>query len=131
MPTTYRLSILLSGEKNLSTVISTLEGVGRIESVELVQVDTTRDARSGRIVAPHERNTPRKNDGARLKGRDLVLEIMTEPRIYTYKEIAESFAAAGFKPASAGPRLSECMKTGKVKFLGEGKYCIPGTVIKL
>ena len=130
MPTTYRLSILLSGEKNLSTVISTLEGVGRIERVEIC-TDEVRDPRAGRTVPSHERNMPRNADGTRLKGRDTILAIMIEPRIYTYKEITEGFVAAGFKGESAGPRLSECVKAGKVRFIGEGKYCLPGTTIKL
>lgn len=130
MPTTYRLSILLSGEKNLSTVISTLEGVGRIEKVEIVS-NAEIDARAGRHVTSHERNIPRDESGKRVRGVDAVLAFMTEPRIYTFKEIAEAFAARGFKPTTAGPRLSECVKNGSVRFLGEGRYCLSGTTIKL
>lgn len=73
--------------------------------------------------------------GTRLKGisgADLLMEILgSEKRAFTMTEIANGFEKRGFSPNSASPQLHFAKKKGKVRDLGRGMWCLPGTTIKL
>ncbi len=79
---------------------------------------------------------PRYAHGKRNKGitgKELALKILgQEPlRPWSWKSIGEEFVKNQFAHNSASPILMELKRERKVLALGEGMYCLPGTVVKM
>jgi hypothetical protein len=121
-------------ETNLGTVLSALAG-----SSTLVSVVPTQETASAKPAPPGSPRAPRpgpfyaggkRNKG--IKGEDLILETMgKEDRVYDALELANVFVQRGFARTSVYPQLSLLAKAGRVRSLGNGKFCLPGHLLKL
>jgi len=119
-------------ETNLGTVLSALAGSSTLVSVVPAQ-ETAKEASSGSSAGP--RIGPYYVGGKRnkgIKGEDLILETMSKAdRVYDAVELANVFVQRGFARTSVYPQLSMLAKAGKVRSLGNGKFCLPGHLVKL
>lgn len=120
--------LLHVSEKDLGTVLSALGG-----SSTLISVTATQES------AAHPNKSPTKNfhfhGGKRNKGisgEDLALQVLgSSDRIFNMSEINHAFVQHGFAGNSASPVLSRLASVGKVRALGAGRFCLPGTTHKL
>lgn len=129
MSQTFAVLFHVDGRK-LATVLEALSG-----SAQLVSVTPTQAGTSEWVAKPVRATTHyvdgKKNKG--ISGEDLAAEIVSSVpgRIWGLSEIAQKFIERGFAGHSASPALATASKSGKVRALGNGKYCAPGTVVKM
>lgn len=119
---TFKVTLAVSA-KLLPSLLEVVTPQANLLGVELVKDGT-----------PAEPKEPIKRihykDGKRLKGisgKDLAIQILrTEPRLFSYKEMAEEFVRHGFAANSTSPVLSNLINhEKKVRFHGNGMYSLP------
>lgn len=114
-------------EHNLGTVLGALAGSSTLVSVTPTQ--ETAQARSEPM------RVTRYQDGVRdkgISGKDLALQTLgSSARVFDMREIQNVFVNHKFAGNSASPVLSHLVREGKVRALGNGKFCLSGTAIKL
>lgn len=69
-----------------------------------------------------------------ISGSDLIIktlstEVQGQMRPWTYNEIAQEFVNHGFARTTTSSTLWQMTRAKKVRFLGDGKYCLPGATI--
>lgn len=131
---------LSTNEKKLATILQRLGA-----DCQLVELKTTDAAPAPKqILKPmpwHKKpvETPKPSrfvGGKRLKdisGKALALQILsTEPlRVCTVDDLKPQFKAHGFAENSIHAVLFKLKADHKILYLGDGRFCMPGTTIHL
>jgi hypothetical protein len=115
--------------RKLPTVLEVVRGSATLVSVLPMteEVSAPREASEGS-------NGQRYHGGKRdkgISGESLVLKVLEQyTGLATFSQFAQAFEEHGFAKNSASPALSIAVAAQKVRALGGGRYCLPGTVIK-
>lgn len=121
-------------EANLGTVVSTMVGSATLVSVVPTKPASSTDSSASSAPSSKTRNNHYAN-GIRNKGisgEQLLLKTLGEAeRPMSLGEIVNAFVNHGFAGNSANPVLSIMTRTGKVRALGGGRFCLPGTTVHI
>ena len=114
--------------RRLPTVLEALSGAATLVSVTPCQ--------EAKVADPNLKKEHFFRDGKRNKGisgHDLVLELLRskDGKPTSFNDIAKAFVERGFVANSASPALSNLKKEGKIRALGNGRYVLAGTTIKM
>lgn len=111
--------------EGIAKLSQAIEGNGQLVNVILVREQTSPTP----TKQFHYAGGKRKKG---ISGGDLVLEILaSENRVFTDVEVGNAFVKRGFAYGSARPCLYQMAKAGKVRALGQCRYCLAGTTINL
>lgn len=109
-------------EKNLGTILTTLLDAATLVSV----VPTQESARVNNVPASPSKFYVKGLRNKGISGEELLMRTLSsERRVFSSMEIFTVFTGHNFAGNSAGPVLSKLVKSGKVRALGGGKFCLP------
>lgn len=132
----YLLSLHVA-ESKLGAVISALQGEATIVAVAPTKASGEPVARLPRqpMQATPSGTAQHYAGGKRNKGisgKELAMQILgSQPRPFAMSEIVAGFKERGFAETSAYPVTYDLVKAGKVRALGEGRYALPNTPLKM
>ena len=114
-------------EKNLPTVLSAVAG-----SATLVSVTATIQEPAVEKATPREFHYAHGKRDKGISGEDLVLEVLAQAgKPVTLTELEAAFVERRFSHNSVSPIIHKLLAAEKIRRVGTGSYCLPGTFIKM
>lgn len=112
-------------ESQLTTVLD----VVRVPTV-LVSVTPTEESRNSPMPHVSRFRNGKRNKG--ITGVQLAEKYATETkRVFAGTELRDVFVQHGFAENSYSPCLNRLVKAGKIRNLGDGRYCSSGVTMRL
>lgn len=119
-------------ENNLGTVLSTLSGSANLVSVTPTEKAVTTQRASPKVHPDRESFYVGGKRNKGISGEDLVLQVLgSDNRVFDSAEVRSKFVQNGFAANSAYSTLSKLASEKKIRALGNSKFCLPGTTVRM
>ena len=132
----YAVTLHVTGENNLATVVGALAGSSTIVSI----VPTKESAQPSsppinggpiKVTRQFHYEGGKKNKG--ITGLQLAESILNAAplKVWDLQEVRNKFMERGFAYHSARPNLDALVRANKARNLGNNRFCAPGAIIHM